>query len=317
VDWTQNDLDTAIFLANQDSSTADTRLPDYADLKVYEVTTVDLSPEVDAFFDAPQAPQAVPATATAAMGTAAGMYAPIPAMPSAPPPQQQYSTSDREVLSLVRALEQRAKVVACDPTNKVRESAVRLTQVLSASGQLGGWKHVEEFMTDQDMYARKARAIERNFGRHVTRTMYVPPSSSSSSSGTPSTAATLDASSSSSSSTPLSSGSGSAVRSVAMDTKSALTTTNGKVDNLLEISQMILRNLFTRAKWVLEIEKKHMGKASDGRTLERVLAVLQKDSKWMADSMVRCLDALSFVGMSSFDMCAYVCRRSSRPPSKQ
>lgn len=66
-----------------------------------------------------------------------------------------FTSADRELLSLMNALEQKAKVIATNTNHVFRDAAVRLTQVLSASGQLGGWKHVEEFMTDQEAYSRK------------------------------------------------------------------------------------------------------------------------------------------------------------------
>lgn len=263
-EWSQGDLDSVLLTGGA------AELPDIGELKSLDPAGVDLGPEVDAFFDAPSAPAATPATATAAMGTAAGMYHPMAAAAPQQQQQQPLSMSDREMLSLFRALEQRAKSVATDSNSKLREAAVRLTQVLSASGQLGGWKHVEEFMTDQELYARKVRAVERSFGRpHASISRSLPPPGTSSSSG--------------------SSSGGSSITTMDVDKKEP----RGKIDELSESSQALLKCAMIRAKWVLEIEKKNAGKLSDGKTLERVLAVLQKDQKWMQDSAV-CLFFFSF-----------------------
>jgi hypothetical protein len=48
---------------------------------------------------------------------------------------------------MFRSVEQKAKVVAPDTSNPFREVAIRLTQILSAAGQLIGWLHVEEYPT--------------------------------------------------------------------------------------------------------------------------------------------------------------------------
>jgi hypothetical protein len=45
---------------------------------------------------------------------------------------------------MFRSVEQKAKVVAHDTSSPLREVAIRLTQILSALGQLNGWLHTEE-----------------------------------------------------------------------------------------------------------------------------------------------------------------------------
>lgn len=135
---------------------------------------------------------------------------------------------------MFRSLEQKAKVVAIDTSNPLREVAVRLCQVLSASGQLGGWRHVEEFMADQEAYHRK----------------HGPSTTTSSSKST------------------------------------TATEPKGKIELLMDNSVAILRAAFMRAKWVLEVEKKAVEKAADGKTLERILGVLLKDGRWMNDTAV-------------------------------
>jgi hypothetical protein len=241
-EWTQGDLDSVLLTGGG------AELPDIGELKSFEPVGLNLGLELDAFFDAPSA---TPATVTQPMS--GGMYHPI--YGPQPQPQQQVSMSDRELLSLFRALEQRAKSVAMDSNSKLREAAVRFTQLLSASGQLGGWKHVEEFMTDQEVYERKIRKVEDNFAR--------PSGSKSTPAPDPS--------------------------SMHTDVDNNKKAPRGKIDELSDSSQALLKSAMIRAKWVLEIEKRNAGKLSDGKTLERVLAVLQKDQKWMQDCAVRLL----------------------------
>jgi len=190
-------------------------MPNDEELKMYE-PAVDLGAMVESFFDDPD------------------------------PNQSPMSAVDRGLFSLLRALEQKASIVAKDVDSNLRGVAERLNQVLSASSQLAGWRHVEECLRDEDSYVKKLRVLD-HIADHIAKGL------------------------------PLS------------DADVQLPPhIKGKIDEFDDQSQNIIRNAMTRARWVLEIEKKEAeaGKQSDDKTLERVLGVLLKDSKWMNDAAV-------------------------------
>lgn len=165
----------------------------------------------------------------------------------------------QELLTVFRSLEQKAKVVASDTSSPLREVACRFTQVLSAAGQLGGWRHVEEFITDQDAYRRRRG----------------PPGMMGSGANGPPRTRSLPGSN-----TPSGAAAASKEAVVAVEPK-------GKIEQLTDTSEAILRAALMRSKWVLEIEKKAAGKEkSDGKTLERILGVLLKDGRWMNETAV-------------------------------
>jgi len=211
-EYTVDDLNRVVSAA---PGSTDNEMPDYSALKTLE-PNVDLGAELEAFFDAPSAPTQL---TNPNAPRAATMPVAAPAM----------STADRELLSLFRALEQKARNEATDANSKLYEAAKRLTDVLSFSGQLPGFQHLEEFTADQDLYSKRQRAVERSAGARPTGI-------------------------------------------------------KGKIAELSDISKDIIKNAMLRARWVLEVEKKSASKQNDGKTLERVLGVLLKDTKWMSDT---------------------------------
>jgi hypothetical protein len=208
-------------------------LPDTNALKHYDSAGIDFGHEVAACVGMSNTP------------------ATITGVPNTAKPTPVFSPNDTELLTFFSAVEERAKRVVTDSNSNVHWAAVRLTQVLSASTQLGGWRHVEEFLTDQDEYM-KNQGPRRPV---VTRSV-------------PSAAA----------------GPATALAAAAPAAGPATVEPKGKIEKLLDSSADFLRATFMRVKWVLEIEKKAGAKQADGKTTDRALAVLLKDQKWMLDA---------------------------------
>jgi len=216
-DWVESDLEA--FLSAPEGS--QNELLSFEAIQSYKPNNIDLGPVVDTFYDVSN-----PTTATATSNR--------PAL----------TDSDRETLSLFRAMELRSKNIANDVSNKLRESAIRLTKVLSASGQLMGWKLVETFLNTA--------------------------------------AATADSAATTGSAATANSAATAASTAAAAGSMATIDPTSSEIDQLTKQSHQILRHAMTRAEWVLDIEKR--ASSTHKKTIDRIIDVLLKDVKWMTES---------------------------------
>jgi hypothetical protein len=307
------------------------------DLKL--VDCIEIAREVECFFDAPGAPPPPPSSlglTQAYERTLYGPYMPVPASLALPAAQNVVKVDSSErprhllamagsssraasvkkltaksdavdnhairkvLIPALRALEQKAKEIAVDTSSEVRDAAVRLTQMFSASGQLGGWQHVEEFMDDQALYQRRTRCVERGNSRAVRSG---PATGAGAKTGftyataAPSAAASAAASAASANAVTVhlsddrkhlaSMAKASAKKAVPVKTIVATAKDDkvaGKIEILQNKADAHLRHTLTRAALAIALENRYQSKGDMiANRSERILALLQCDRKWMSD----------------------------------
>jgi hypothetical protein len=213
--WTITDID---YIMNN-LSAGELALPHYNELKHLNPATIKLDSEVDAFVDEKSDSMFLSSN----------------------------EKSDKDLLILFRALQQKAEMLVEDTRTELRMVAIRLTQFMSASGQLAGWRHVEEFITDQVTYCEKRRILIEKQNElkknRLGRVIKLAP------------------------------------------TQEPTTTNIGTctVRLLQEDAETLLRGAFACVKWILNIEAKADETIKDAKTLERILGVLQHNG-WMIDT---------------------------------